>query len=265
MNRTRYILIFSFLLASLFPKGLSALEALGGEITWQCTGLNSFNFSLVLYRDCNSADITSNFETIRVWNHGVTTAIPVTLTSRVSITPVCMPNGNSPSALDCGSGDNGGNGLGAVEKFVFESGSVSISGIPPAEGWIFTYETSARKASLTNIANPGANGMTLVAKMFEVSEVQNGCLDNSPQFLENPYLAVCTGTPYLYMPNVADQDLDSLSFRLSEPLNNFPAGSFNPPTNPPPATFNAAFSYTSPTPGVTINGSNSTAGKSHLT
>lgn len=257
MNRTRYILFFSFLLVSLVPKGLFALEALGGEITWKCTGLNNFNFQLVLYRDCNTSDITSNSETIRVWNHGITTTISLNLTSRVSITPVCTQNGNSPSPLDCGSGDNGGNGLGAVEKFVFESGPILLSGIPPPEGWIFTYETSARKSTLTNLANPGANGMTIVAKMFEVSEVQNGCLDNSPQFLENPYLVICSGTPYFYMPNVSDQDLDSLAFSLSEPLNHFPAGSFNPPTNPVPAIFNAGFSNLSPTPGVTINGSNS--------
>lgn len=257
MNRTRYILFFFFLLANLFPKGVFALEALGGEITWKCTGLNNFNFQLVLYRDCNTSDISSTTETIRVWNHGITTAISLNLTSKFAITPVCTQNGNSPSPLDCGSGDNGGNGLGAVEKFVFESGPISLNGIPPAEGWIFTYETSARKSTLTNIADPGANGMTIVARMFEASPVQNGCLDNSPQFLENPYLVVCSGTPYLYMPNVSDQDLDSLAFSLSEPLNHFPAGSFNPPGNPVPATFNAGFSYLSPTPGVTINGSNS--------
>jgi gliding motility-associated-like protein len=239
------------------PQKLFALEALGGEITWTCTGLNSFNFKLVLYRDCNSTDITGNSEIIRVWNHGTTIAIPVTLTSRVSITPVCTQNGGSLSPLDCGSGDNGGNGLGAVEKFTYESAAISISGIPPAEGWIFTYETTARKASLTNISNPAASGMTIVAKMFEASPVQNGCLDNSPQFLENPYLVVCSGTPYLYMPNVSDQDLDSLAFSLTEPLNNFPTGSFNPPVNPVFSTFNSGFSYTSPTPGVTINGSNS--------
>ena len=257
MNRSKYIFLVTFLLVSLFPKGLSALEALGGEITWKCAGGSSFNFQLVLYRDCNSAEINSTGENIRVWNHNTITAISLNLVSRTPITPVCTQNSTSPTPLDCGSGDNGGNGLGAVEKLVFESGPVALNGVPPAAGWIFTYETSARKSTLTNIANPAANGMTLVAKMFAVGEVQNSCLDNSPQFRQDPYLVICTGTPYLYMPNVTDGDLDSLSFALSRPLDNFPAGTFNPPVNPVESVYNAAFSYLSPTPGVTINGSNS--------
>ena len=257
MIRTKYIVFLLLFLAAFLPKTGRAFEALGGEITWTCAGGNNFNFRLVLYRDCNSEDITSNTEIIRVWNHSTVTAIFLSLTSKTTISPLCTQNGNSPTPLDCGLGDNGGNGPGAVEKFIFESLPINMSGVPPPAGWIFTYETSKRKSTLTNISNPGANGMTLVAKMFEVAEVQNTCMDNSPKFLEDPYLVVCTGTQYLYMPNVSDQDLDSLSFRLSEPLNNFPAGTFDPPLNPVPAAFNAGFSYLSPTPGVTINGSNS--------
>ncbi len=239
------------------PKSSLALEALGGEITWKCAGGNNFVFELVLYRDCNSLDITSVTENIKVWNHISVTDIAVNFVSKSTISPTCTQNNGSLSQLDCGSGDNGGNGLGAVQKFIYQSSAISLNGIPPPEAWIFTYTTSSRKASISNINNPALSGMTLVAKMFKITEVQNFCLDNSPQFLENPYLVVCTGTDYFYMPNVSDSDLDSLSFKLVNPLNNFSAGSFNPPTNPIQTSFSNGFSANSPTPGIIINGTNS--------
>lgn len=246
-----------FFLLVLSPKSLGAIEALGGEITWKCAGGNSFTFELVLYRDCNSTDITSTNENIRVWNHPTITNIAVSLASRTTISPTCTQNTTSLPPLNCGIGDNSGNGLGAVEKFIFQSLPISLNGVPTQAGWAFTYETSARKASLTNISNPSAAGATIVAKMFAVSSVQNSCLDNSPQFLENPYLVICSGTPYLYMPNVVDPDLDSLSFSLVNPLNDFSTGAFNPPTNPILTSFIAGFSPQSPTPSSSMNAGNS--------
>lgn len=239
----------------LIIPGLShGIEVLGGEITWKCAGGNQYIFELTLYRDCNSPDITSTQETIRVWNHPSVSNIDVNFVSRVDISPTCTQNSNSPVPLTCGGSNS--NGLGAVEKFIFQSNALSLSGTPPIEGWIFTYESTSRKTSLTNILNPGANGMTIVAKIFAVSKVQNTCLDNSPLFLENPYMVVCSGTPYLYMPNVSDPDLDSLAFKVAAPLNNFPTGTFDPPTNPVLTSFTPGFSATSPTPGITMNGSN---------
>jgi gliding motility-associated-like protein len=251
-----YILFVVTFLSFVAPLKSFGIEALGGEITWKCAGGSNFIFELVLYRDCNSTDLTSLSENIRVWNHGTITDIAVNFISKTNISPICTPNTSSPPALSCGSGDNGGNGLGAVEKFIFQSNPINLSGVPGANGWIFTYETSARKASISNISNPASNGMTLVAKMFEIAEVQNACLDNSPVFLENPYLIVCSGTPYRYMPNISDPDLDSLNFSLVNPLNNFPGGSFNPPTNPIPTAFIAGYSALSPTPNSTMNGAN---------
>lgn len=253
LNKLKYL----FLLLFVCSIRLSfAYEALGGEITWTCAGGSSFRFQLVVYRDCNSEDITTAVEQLRVWNHPTLSAIPVNLLLRQNLTPVCTQNANSPAPLSCGIGDNGGNGLGTVEKLIFESAPINITGIPPAEGWIFTYESTARKSSLSNIANPALNGMTISAKMFQIAEVQNQCMDNSPQILENPYWIICAGSPYLYMPNVLDVDLDSVAVTLVNPLNNFPTGTFNPPTNPLPTSYNASYSALSPTPSSAINPSN---------
>jgi gliding motility-associated-like protein len=109
---------------------------------------------------------------------------------------------------------------------------------------------------LTNIANPTVNGMTISAKMFQVNNFQTACLDNSPVFLENPYLIICSGAPYKYMPNIFDADFDSLSVSLVTPLNSFTSGIFNPPTSPIETVFASGYSAFSPTPGLNINGSN---------
>lgn len=251
----RLLIFVIFIL--LLPKSFLAIETIGGEITWECAGGSDFVFELILYRDCNSDDISTNPQQLKVWNHGTITEITVNFISRTNISPTCTQNSTSFPALSCGNGANSGNGLGAVEKLIFRSNSILLPGIPPQEGWIFTFTTSARKASLNNILNPAENGMTIAAKMFEINVVQNSCLDNSPKFLENPYLIVCSGSPYLYMPNCVDRDLDSLVFSLVNPLNNFDAGTFNPPTNPVEVQFLPNFSALSPTPGMVINGSNS--------
>jgi gliding motility-associated-like protein len=249
-------ILFLFFIILFIPKTFFSIEALGGEISWTCAGGSSFVFKLNLYRDCNSADITGAPQTIKVWNHETVSEITLNFFSKSEISPNCTPNSSSLPALDCGTGDNGGNGMGAVEEFIYFSNPVILSGVPPSEGWVFTFTTTSRKASITNIVNPTANGMTLVAKMFAVSKVQNSCLDNSPIFLEKPYLIVCSGSPYLYMSNCIDSDLDSLVFKMVNPLNNFDAGSFNPPASPSEVVFFPNYSATSPTPGVAINGSN---------
>jgi gliding motility-associated-like protein len=250
------VLLFVFIIVFL-PKSFHAIETIGGEITWKCAGGTNFIFELVLYRDCNSDDISSNSQQLKVWNHESISEIEVNFISRTSITPICTQNSTSLPPLSCGNGANAGNGLGAVEKLIFRSNPINLSGIPPEEAWIFTYSSASRKSSLSNILNPALSGMTLVAKMFKINVIQNSCLDNSPVFLENPYLIVCSGTPYLFMPNCVDQDLDSLVFSLVNPLNNFESGTFNPPTNPIETQFLPNFSALSPTPGMIINGSNS--------
>jgi len=244
-----------FLLFTLFLLGFNlsfASHVMGGEITWKCGGNGGYLFELVFYRDCNGAEVNVLSENLRVWNHPSVTNITVNYISRTDISPSCTQVSGGPQPLDCGTGSNGGNGIGATEKVLYRSAEIMLPGTPPAQGWIFTYENFARSNAITNLTNPSTYGMTISATMFAIGG-QTGCQDNSPQFLQAPYFVSCVGDPFVYNMNAIDPDMDSLRFEFSAPLNHFPQGSFNPPVNPAPVPFDLGFSYQSPTPSAVIS------------
>lgn len=230
-------------------------HVMGGEITWECQGGN-YVFTLVFFRDCNGAEVNTVSENIRVWNHPTLTSIALPFVARIDISPSCNPVAGSPSPLTCGIGANGGNGIGALEKVVYRSAPITIAGIPPANGWIFTYENFSRSNALTNISNPSTYGITIAAKMFAIPGSTGGCVDSSPLFLQEPYFVSCAGTPYKYNMNAIDPDLDSIAVDFGIPYNHFPSGIYDPPNNPIPIPYESGFSFTSPTPDASLNPSN---------
>ena len=227
-----------------------ASHVMGGELTWEYQGGN-YVFTLVFYRDCNSAEVNTVSETIRVWNHPTLSSINLPFISRTDISPTCNQVTGGPAQLSCGTGASGGNGIGAIEKIIYRSGPVILTGTPPSQGWIFTYENFSRSGALTNIANPSSYGITIAAKMYAIPGNTPG--DSSPKFLQEPYFVSCSGEPYVYNMNPVDPDLDSLAISFGIPYNNFPSGSYNPPSNPIPVPFETGFSSSSPTPSGTMS------------
>ncbi|MDP4722698.1 MAG: gliding motility-associated C-terminal domain-containing protein [Crocinitomicaceae bacterium] len=228
-----------------------ASHVMGGEITYKHLGGGNYQFELVFYRDCNGADVNAVSESLRVWNHPTLSVIPVLFVQRQDLSPSCtqVPGGAGP--LLCGTGNNGGNGIGAIEKVIYRSAPIALNGNPPAQGWAFTYENFSRSGALTNLANPSTYGMTLVAKIFNLAQP-----DDSPVFNEDPNFVSCAGLPYQYNAAVSDANLDSLHFEFGVPYDHFPSGVYNPPANPAPIPFVSGFSFASPMPGTAINSSN---------
>lgn len=251
--RVYLLLLFGILLGAFQAR---ATHVMGGEITWRCSG-NGYVFELVFYRDCNGVDVNTISETIEVWNHPSVTSIPVAFISRQDISPSCTPVPGSPAPLDCGSGANGGNGIGAIEKIIYRSNPILLPGTPPAgAGWIFTYDNFSRSNIITNLQNPDNYGLTISARMFPIPGAAGGvCIDNSPTFLQDPYLVSCAGENYDYNMHPVDIDLDSLSMSFGVPLNDF-SGAFNPPVDPAPVPYEAGFSATNPTPDATFDPGN---------
>ncbi|MBW7868094.1 MAG: gliding motility-associated C-terminal domain-containing protein [Brumimicrobium sp.] len=255
-KQIRKLLILFLLVMYAFTA--RATHGMGGDITWHCLGNGQYIFELKFYRDCNGFDVNINYETLQVWGHPNLTSIQVNYISRTDISPTCTPaSGYVP--FTCGSGTGGGSGVGAVEEILYRSDPISISGTPPVAGWKFTFQNFSRSANLTNIQSPTTYGITLSATMYPVPGNTGGCIDNSPIFLQSPYIVSCAGEQYEYNPNVVDPDLDSLVFDWGKPLDYFPTGSFSPPTNPAPVPFVAGFSYDNPTPGPGFNAGNQAA------
>ncbi len=246
--------IIYVLLLMLIAHASLASHVMGGEITYKHLGNNDYQFELVFYRDCNGADVNGVSETLRVWNHPSLTAIPVLFVQRQDLSPSCTQVNGGAAPLLCGSGNNGGNGIGAIEKVIYRSAPIQLVGNPPPEGWAFTYENFSRSGALTNILNPSTYGITLVAKIFNLDQP-----DDAPIFNEDPYFVSCAGLPYAYNGAVSDANLDSLYFEFGTPFNNFPSGIYDPPNNPTPIPFEVGFNANSPTPGPTLNPNNVSA------
>ena len=252
-SRFKHILLLLVVFATSFS--LRATHGMGGEITWECQGGGDYVFELTFYRDCNGFEVNTTFEELRVWGHPTVSTIEVDFISRVDISPSCTAAGGAVP-FDCGTGVGGGNGVGAVEMITYRSAPVTLAGTPPSGGWHFTYENFSRSGNLTNISNPTTYGITLTASMFPIPGSTGGCIDSSPNFLQAPYVVSCAGQPYSHNPHAVDQDLDSLHFEWGSPLDYFPSGSFNPPTNPSPVPFEPGFSFNNPTPDASFNPGN---------
>lgn len=247
-------MLILFLLSTLSFK-VQASHVMGGEITWECQG-GSYVFQLVFYRDCNGAEVNTVSENIKVWYHPTVTDIPVSFVSRTDISPLCTAVPGGPAQLECGIGNGGGNGIGAIEKVVYRSDPITLAGTPGSNGWVFTYENFSRSNALTNISNPSNYGITITAKMFAFSGSNGTCVDNSPRFLQEPYFVSCAGTPFVYNMNAVDIDLDSVTVDFGIPYDFLNGAAYNPPASPAPVPFETGFSYTSPTPGPTMNAGN---------
>ena len=253
--RKIYLLILIFALQ--FSVSSKASHIMGGEITWECLGSGSYQFDLVLYRDCNGLDIVDPFLTLEVWGHPSITTIQCNLFNTVDLSPDCTEIPGFPQELECGVGSQSGNGAGAVQMYVYRSNPVVLNGTPPAGGWAFTYDSFSRNWGLSNINNPPSYGITLSAIMYAVpGSSANPCTDSSPQFAQDPYMLSCAGTDFMFNSDAFDPDNDSLVYSWGIPFDHFPAGAYAPPTNPAPVPFNAGFSYTNPTPDATFNPGN---------
>jgi hypothetical protein len=246
MFRVIFLLSFVFLWQNTF-----ASHVMGGEISYKHLGGTNYQFELIFYRDCNGADVNPVSEQLKVWNNPNISSITVNFVSRQDISPTCSPVTGSPGPLICGTGSNGGNGQGAVEKVVYRSSPISLTGIPPSNGWIFTYENFSRSNTVSNLMNPANYGITLAAKIFHLDSP-----DDSPVFFQDPHFVSCAGTPYTFNGNAVDPNLDSLVFSFGIPYNNIQGASYNPPLDPIPVPFEVGFSATNPTPNQSLNPAN---------
>lgn len=246
------LLLIGFVLISFLGR---SSHVLGGDVTWTCQG-GDYVFQLAFYRDCNGADVSTISVNLDVWNHPTISQITLNYVSREDLSPICTQVPAGPSPLTCGVGPNGGSGLGAIEKIIYRSAPTSIPGTPPAEGWIFTYENFSRSGAVTNLQNPTTYGITLASTMYAIPSSPGGCVDNSPQFLQDPYFVSCVGDPYEYNMNAVDQDLDSLSVSFGDPMDHYNGQPYDPPNVPVPIPFEPGFTPSSPTPGTAMNAAN---------
>lgn len=238
--------ILAVLAAFLIGLQAQASHIMGGSITYECQGNGNYIFQLVFYRDCNGAQVNTNSQTIKIWNHPTMSSITLPYVSTEDISPQGMQIANF-KCYDCNT-PNGNIGIGSIERITYRSAPVNISGVPPAQGWVFTFDDFSRNGNITNLQNPLSYGITLTAKIFNVGATNNTCHDNSPRFLQTPHFVSCAGKPFKLNLNPVDPDLDSIAISFDQPLNNLNNNPYVEGTNPSTIPFVNGFSVTDPTP-----------------
>jgi len=250
-----YALPIAFGILSVFQA--RATTILGGFISYECMGNGLYSFELVVYRNCQDAPININTVTLKLWNHPIVSSFTANKTSTDDISLLGTNVSGGTNCFDCSSPSN--LGVGSIERLVFKSAPLELSGVPPSQGWIITCDAFSRPTNVDNLQNAQTQGITLTTSLFNVNNQNNLCNDNSPHFLQTPYFVGCVGQPFSLHLHPTDSLSDSLVYEFSQPLAKMNSGIYSPNENPPYVEFANNFSLTSPTPSTTINSSNQNA------
>lgn len=238
--------LFLIVILIMSLNNLCASHYMGGEITWECLQDGRFLFTMKVYRECNGIQFNEN-EPIWVYNHPSVTSIPMTRVSKVDISPQCHAMGPHISC-DSALVPN----MGAVEVNIYKSDTVLLSGVPPAQGWVFAWGSCCRNPS-TSILNASSWDWVLMAVMYPYKPSGSSalntypCYDNSPVFAEHPTPVMCTGYPHSINYGAEDSEKDFLTYEWASPLTDL-----NVPIN----NWLVGYSYSSPLPGIVQNPNN---------
>ena len=262
----KIILFFFFII---YGNSIFATHIMGGEITWECQNNGQYIFTLKVYRDCNGISYNVNnlaLEAHNFPNLGNVTLIPVSFFSVIDITPSCEGSPCAALAANPSLPDV----TGAIEEYVLKSAPITLNGVPPANGWAFTWTSGNRNAAIDNINNASNYGITLRAIMFPYfGQNANLCFDSSPDFYQKPSTIICAGEKFTYNHSAYDSDLDSLSYEWAKPLEGTLCGArpcriggvFSQGINPLEIPFDGAngYQFNNPFPDSTQNALNKAA------
>ncbi len=192
----KYFFAFALFTLSL---GSKAGHVLGGELSWECAGNGDYIFQLTIFTDCTSTFPSGQFI------NGPAGQIALQIDS----TGYQVFNSNcSNTCLE--------------RKYTFSSAPVTLSGIPPLNGWEFYWSTCCR--SYDQNLSGGGVGLYLSTKMFPYTPPgaaspvpADSCFSHSPQFGQDQPMMLCEGT-YVYNNQVYDRDQDSLAVSFTSPV-----------------------------------------------
>ena len=198
-------LVFSFAISY-------ATHFVGGNFAVCQTGANTFEVTLRVYRDCNPNNSTLISPTsICVFDAGTNAQV---------LTFSMNNNLISQQVLSLGDSCYTPTGL-CVEEYVFQT-SILLNN--NAAGYYMTWDDCCRNGIITNLSNPGSDGMTYYIQIPDpalwgtttINGTNGNCTPDFGSYPTNGYL--CLNFDQEIDFNVTDADGDSLVFSLVSPL-----------------------------------------------
>jgi len=247
-----FILVLLFLALS---KTAFADHLLGGELTWACLGTGEYIFQVKVYQDCNQNQPPPTSMQIKVWNNPNLSVIPLTNIGNNDFSLTCTEIAGGNPQYDCSNP-----GAGSIIEYILQSTPITLTGVPPSNGWHFTWDAFFRTSQALNLNNAQNAGLTLHASMYSFNgQDASPCFDSSPHFIKPPLNVVCSGRTINYNIGAFDSDLDSISYAFANPLNNDFGTTYNPPISPSEVAWAQGYSTNSQLPSTTQNNANTPA------
>lgn len=202
---------------------LQATHIVGGFISYRFISGTTYEVTLTIYRDCNSATPFDG-------TPGATTDAIVGIFANGSSTPFTTLNLTNPVITTINPPINNPclqtNSNVCVEQGVYTATVTLPSG---NVGYTFVHERCCRNGSIDNVALPGDAGAAYVAYVPPTNPNQN----SSPVFNDLPPLFICVNAPLVFDYSATDVDGDVLRYSLCTPYDGGTAQ--NPAPNPPAA------------------------------
>ena len=221
MKRILFVLIF--LSTLIFSRQSFASHLMGGDITWQCIGTDSYLVTMTIFRDCNGIPLATQDITVRDCNlDSINTGTSAKKIFARDITPVC-----TKSCTRCGKSRNQAPGNTSckfpygIEMFVFQQIIVFNKTNNPSNCCKFYLgkQDCCRNGAITTGAGNGGNGFLIESELDRCQ----GKGDNSPVFAFPPVMILPVNQPVFLQFHGIDNDIDkngnrdSLAYKLYWP------------------------------------------------
>ncbi len=196
-----------FILVYLLCSHAEATHIVGGELTYEHQGGNTYWVKLKLYVDCWNGDkgaiASDQFANFSVFDGDSGYLLPNLCKSVLRNSPVRVSKTNyncikiSPDAC--------------VDAYEY----VTAMELPPRKtGYIISFQRCCRNSSILNIINPLATGENIWTRINDTTDFG---FNSSPEFKNLPPNFLCTNAPLIFDHSAIDPDGDSLVYEFFHP------------------------------------------------
>ena len=218
-----------FLLTFFVPRISTASHVSGGDMSFQCIGLNTYQITLNLFRDCSGITMSNSefIDATSTCGGNITVTMNLSNVNGTNISQLCPTDSLNSTCF--------GGTLPGMQLYTY-TGTVVLA--PPCDTWTLSWSTCCRNNTV-NIPSSSSDDIYIQATLNTVTAPCN----NSPIFTSQPIPYVCATQTVNYNFGVSEPDGDSLSFQFISAMQ---AGAA-------PLTYGGGYSGAVPITGISID------------
>ncbi|MDX1683715.1 MAG: PKD domain-containing protein [Saprospiraceae bacterium] len=214
MNSLRKIWIPLLLVLVIWslPQSVSARHIIGGEITYECLGIDTLNnavtfrFEVHVYRDCagGGANFDPGFEFGIYYKEGASWRLYDAHNTPLGSVQRINTNTDNPCVI-------------IPPNVCVEEGIYEFTRTLPirATSYMIAYQRCCRNNTITNIWDPGDQG---AAYTIEITPAAQQSCNNSPTFKQFPPIVICVDEELNFDHGATDTEGDNLVYEFCTPL-----------------------------------------------